>query len=96
MAGTRLTDQELGQLVGASSETVNNTLADFAHRGWIRLNDTSVLVSNPNNWAAERARAAIGAIGVTHCSWQVSLICRWQEVAMDASASDTRHRQTRF
>jgi hypothetical protein len=36
----------MGQLVGASPETVNNALADFAHRGWIRLDDTSVLVSN--------------------------------------------------
>ncbi len=32
-----LTQDELAQLVGASRETVNKTLADFANRGWIRL-----------------------------------------------------------
>ena len=32
-----LTQEELAQLVGASRETVNKALADFAHRGWIRL-----------------------------------------------------------
>ncbi len=32
-----LTQEEIAQLVGASRETVNKALADFAHRGWIRL-----------------------------------------------------------
>ena len=32
-----LTQEELAQLVGASRETVNKALADFAHRGWVRL-----------------------------------------------------------
>jgi CRP/FNR family transcriptional regulator, cyclic AMP receptor protein len=32
-----LTQEELAQLVGASRETVNKALADFAHRGWSRL-----------------------------------------------------------
>ena len=32
-----LTQEELAQLVGASRETVNKALADFASRGWIRL-----------------------------------------------------------
>ena len=32
-----LTQVEIAQLVGASRETVNKALADFAHRGWIRL-----------------------------------------------------------
>jgi CRP-like cAMP-binding protein len=41
-----LTDDEMGQLVGASAETVNDALADFALRGWIQLDDASVLVSN--------------------------------------------------
>jgi hypothetical protein len=40
-----LTDEEMGQLVGASPETVNDALADFALRGWIPLDDGSVLVS---------------------------------------------------
>ena len=51
-----LTDEEMGQLVGASPETVNNALADFAHRGWIRLDDTSVLVSESEQ-LGRRARA---------------------------------------
>ena len=32
-----LTQEELAQLVGATGETVNKALADFAHRGWIQL-----------------------------------------------------------
>ncbi len=32
-----LTQEELAQLVGASRETVNKALADFAARGWLRL-----------------------------------------------------------
>jgi CRP/FNR family cyclic AMP-dependent transcriptional regulator len=41
-----LTQEEIAQLVGASRVTVNKTLADFAHRGWIRLEGRSVLISN--------------------------------------------------
>ncbi|CAA9404877.1 MAG: cAMP-binding proteins - catabolite gene activator and regulatory subunit of cAMP-dependent protein kinases [uncultured Propionibacteriaceae bacterium] len=37
-----LTQEELAQLVGASRETVNKALADFATRGWIRLEPRSV------------------------------------------------------
>ena len=32
-----LTQEELAQLVGASRETVNKALADFAQRGWLRV-----------------------------------------------------------
>ena len=39
-----LTQEELAQLVGASRETVNKALADFAQRGWVRLEARSVLV----------------------------------------------------
>lgn len=39
-----LTQEELAQLVGASRETVNKALADFATRGWIRLEPRSVTV----------------------------------------------------
>jgi CRP-like cAMP-binding protein len=39
-----LTQDELGQLIGASRETVNQALADFARRGWIQLFDKSVLI----------------------------------------------------
>jgi CRP-like cAMP-binding protein len=41
-----LTQKEIAQLVGASRETVNKALADFAHRGWITLEGKSVLISN--------------------------------------------------
>lgn len=36
-----LTQEELAQLVGASRETVNKALADFAGRGWLRLDGKS-------------------------------------------------------
>ncbi|MCD6638499.1 MAG: Crp/Fnr family transcriptional regulator [Nocardioides sp.] len=39
-----LTQEELAQLVGASRETVNKALADFASRGWLRLEPRSVVV----------------------------------------------------
>jgi len=39
-----LTQEELAQLVGASRETVNKALADFATRGWIRLEPRAVIV----------------------------------------------------
>lgn len=39
-----LTQEELAQLVGASRETVNKALADFASRGWIRLEPRAVVL----------------------------------------------------
>jgi len=39
-----LTQEELAQLVGASRETVNKALADFAMRGWLRLEPRSVVI----------------------------------------------------
>lgn len=39
-----MTQEELAQLVGASRETVNKALADFAQRGWIRPETRQVLV----------------------------------------------------
>ena len=50
-----LTQEEIAQLVGASRETVNKALADFAHRGWIRLEGKSVLISDFER-LARRAR----------------------------------------
>ena len=43
-----LTQEELAQLVGASRETVNKALADFAARGWIQLSAKSVLLIDPD------------------------------------------------
>ena len=36
--------EELAQLVGASRETVNKALADFASRGWVKLEPRAVVV----------------------------------------------------
>ena len=50
-----LTQVEIAQLVGASRETVNKALADFAQRGWIRLASKSVLICDSER-LARRAR----------------------------------------
>ncbi len=50
-----LTQEELAQLVGASRETVNKALADFASRGWLRLEPRSVVIMDPER-LARRAR----------------------------------------
>ena len=50
-----LTQEELAQLVGASRETVNKALADFAARGWIQLAAKSVLVTDADR-LRKRAR----------------------------------------
>jgi CRP/FNR family transcriptional regulator len=42
-----LTQEELAQLVGASRETVNKSLADFAGRGWLQVSAKSVLILDP-------------------------------------------------
>ena len=43
-----LTQEELAQYVGASRETVNKALADFANRGWLQLSAKSVLLTDPD------------------------------------------------
>ena len=50
-----LTQEELAQLVGASRETVNKALADFAYRGWLRLEGKSVVILDRER-LARRAR----------------------------------------
>jgi len=50
-----LTQEELAQLVGASRETVNKALADFAARGWLQLSAKSVLILDRER-LAKRAR----------------------------------------
>ncbi|HRW19076.1 MAG TPA: Crp/Fnr family transcriptional regulator [Dermatophilaceae bacterium] len=44
MVAHDLTQEELAQLVGASRETVNKALADFATRGWLKLEARAVLL----------------------------------------------------
>src|SRR5581483_5077094 len=53
-----LTQEELAQLVGASRETVNKALADFAARGWLQISARSVLILD-----AERLRKRARQIG---------------------------------
>jgi CRP/FNR family cyclic AMP-dependent transcriptional regulator len=50
-----LTQEELAQLVGASRETVNKSLADFASRGWLRLEGKAVVILDEER-LARRAR----------------------------------------
>jgi len=50
-----LTQEELAHLVGASRETVNKALADFAARGWIRLEPRSVTILDMDR-VSRRAR----------------------------------------
>ena len=50
-----LTQEELAQLVGASRETVNKALSEFASRGWIRLDGRAVLLIDQER-LAHRAR----------------------------------------
>src|SRR5919206_245351 len=49
------TQEEMAQLVGASRETVNKALADFASRGWLRLDGKSIIILDPER-LARRAR----------------------------------------
>lgn len=39
-----MTQEELAQLVGASRETVNKALAEFAQRGWVKLEPRAILL----------------------------------------------------
>jgi CRP-like cAMP-binding protein len=50
-----LTQEELAQLVGASRETVNKALADFASRGWLRVDSRAVTILDADR-LARRAR----------------------------------------
>ena len=50
-----LTQEELAQLVGASRETVNKALSDFAARDWIRLDGRAVILLDRER-LARRAR----------------------------------------
>jgi CRP/FNR family transcriptional regulator, cyclic AMP receptor protein len=50
-----LAQEELAQLVGASRETVNKALADFATRGWVQLAAKSVLITDTDR-LRKRAR----------------------------------------
>ena len=50
-----LTQEELAQFVGASRETVNKALSEFANRGWLRIEGRSVVLLAKDR-LARRAR----------------------------------------
>jgi CRP-like cAMP-binding protein len=50
-----LTQEELAQFVGASRETVNKALSEFANRGWLRIEGRSVVLLSKER-LARRAR----------------------------------------
>lgn len=50
-----LTQEELAQLVGASRETVNKALSEFAQRGWLQIDGRSVVLIDRDR-LARRAR----------------------------------------
>jgi len=59
-----LSQDELGQLVGATRETVNKTLSEFTRRGWIRVDGRSVILLQPARLARRAglpARAGLSA-----------------------------------
>jgi hypothetical protein len=56
-----LTQEEIAQLVGAARETVNKTLSDFTHRGWVRLEGKSLLISDAER-LSRRARYAPSSV----------------------------------
>ncbi|MET8141993.1 Crp/Fnr family transcriptional regulator [Sphaerisporangium sp. NPDC005288] len=47
-----LTQEELAQYVGASRETVNKALADFAQRGWLRIEAKAVVIMDADRLQA--------------------------------------------
>ena len=52
-----LTQAELGQLTGGSRESVNKVLAEFAGRGWLRLESRAVVLLDLPR-LTQRARVA--------------------------------------
>jgi len=52
-----LIQSELGQLAGGSRESVNKVLAEFAGRGWLRLENRAVVLLDPPR-ITQRARVA--------------------------------------
>jgi CRP-like cAMP-binding protein len=50
-----LTQEEIGQLVGASREAVNKTLSEFTQRGWIHVEGKTVVILDAVR-LAKRAR----------------------------------------
>lgn len=56
-----LTQEEIAQLVGASRETVNKALSDFAQRGWIAVEGKSFRVFRPGKLASRAGAETVVA-----------------------------------
>ncbi|WP_086662185.1 Crp/Fnr family transcriptional regulator [Lentzea kentuckyensis] len=56
-----LTQEELGQYIGARRDTVNKTLSDFAQRGWISIERKSIFLTDPAQ-LSRRVRAGMAAV----------------------------------
>jgi len=52
-----LTLEDLSRLVGVSPKLIGHTLRDFEDRGWIRLDDTSVVVVDAHALASVRSKS---------------------------------------
>ena len=63
-----MTQEELAQPVGASRETVNKALADFAARGWIRPESRSVILIDPERLDRRSARSPLACRKGASCS----------------------------
>ncbi|MDX8030662.1 Crp/Fnr family transcriptional regulator [Lentzea sp. BCCO 10_0856] len=56
-----LTQEELGQYIGARRDTVNKTLSDFAQRGWISIERKSIFLTDPAQ-LSRRVRVGMPAV----------------------------------
>ena len=87
-----LTQEELAQLVGASRETVNKALADFAARGWLRLSAKSVLLIDPDRLAKHAGKTGSAAAAakrfVTHPWQQGALVSQVRQLGPDRPAGN--------
>lgn len=64
-----LTQEELAQLVGASRESVNKALADFAARGWVRIKPRAVVIVDVRRMRSRIALPGVMAAGEHRLRW---------------------------
>jgi CRP/FNR family cyclic AMP-dependent transcriptional regulator len=61
-----LTQEELGQLIGAARETVNVILTSFTQRGWIRSHGKSILITDTESLSRRAQFTAAPGPAVRH------------------------------
>ena len=86
-----LTQEELAQFVGASRETVNKALADFATRGWIQLAAKSVLIIDAGR-LRRRARLAADLGRPLRAGRKFAAISEVAELSPDGPAGERPQR----